>query len=171
MQKNKLFAIVSQQDIKLSMLLFLWILGLISGALAGCFSSADPIWMLRTLSVTASFSSLFFCALIPFVLSVGAVFFRKSRFIYFLVAVKAFTFSYIGCVCLVCFAGSGWLVRLFFLFTQIATVPALWYLWLCYCQGKHKLTYFSFSAILLYVSLIAMLDHYWFAPALLELSV
>lgn len=171
MQKNKLSAIVSQQNIKLSMLLFLWILGLIFGALASCFSSVDGIWVLRALSVPASFFSLFICALIPFALTAGAVFFGKWRLIYFLAAFKAFAFSYTGCVCLVCFAASGWLVRLFFLFTQIAAVPALWYLWLCYCQGKHKLTYFSFSVILLYVSLIAMLDHYWIAPALLELSV
>ncbi len=171
MQKNKLFAIVSQQNIKLSMLIFLWILGLISGSLAGCFSSVDPIWMLCALSVPASFSGLFICALFPFMFSIGAVFFGKSRFIYFLAAFKAFAFSYTGCVCLVYFASSGWLVRLFFLFSQIAGVPALWYLWLCYCQGKRKLTYFSFSAILLYVSLIAMLDHYWIAPALIELIV
>ena len=171
MQKNKLSVVFSQQDIKISPLLLLWILGLLFGAFAGCSCSAAFPWMRRVLSAPVSIVSLFICAFFPFALSAAAFFCGKSWLIYFLSFLKAFAFTYTGSVCLICFGSSGWLVRFFLLFTQIATIPALWYFWLCCCQGRKKVTRYSVSLLSLYIASVALLDYYWIAPFLIELSL
>ncbi len=171
MQKNKLSVVFFKEDIKLPWLLFLWILGLLSGALAGCSCDVTFSLMRRLLSAPVSIASLFVCAFFPFVFSAGAYFCGRSWLIYFLSFLKAFAFTYTGSICLICFGSCGWLARFFLLFTQIATIPALWYFWLYCCQGRQKLTHCVFSLLSLYIVSIVLLDYYWIAPFLIKLSL
>lgn len=169
MQNNKLTVAVFQPNIRLYRLLGLWTLGLISGALAGSFRAADyyPL-MRRVVLAPVSVVSLFICVILPFAVTIVAGFWDKPWFVYVLSTLKAFSFSYTGSICLICFGVSGWLVRVLLLFTQIATAPALWYIWLFNCQRKKELTFFSFSFLLLYLASIVLLDYYLIAPYLAE---
>lgn len=169
MQNNKLTVPFFQPNIRLYRLLGLWTLGLISGALAGSFRATDYFSLMRrALCAPVSVVSLFICVILPFAVTIVAGFWGKPWFIYVLSATKAFAFTYTGSICLISFGVSGWLVRVLLLFTQIATVPALWYVWLSFCRRKKELTYFSFSLLLLYLALIVLLDYYLIAPYLTE---
>lgn len=165
MQTNKFPLYANSSSIKLSLLLILWMIGIILGAFAGSsFSASSVSLMKRALFTPVSIVSLFVCAAIPFALTAAAVFCCRFWLIYFLCIVKAFVFAYTGSVCLACFGSGGWLARILLFFTQISTVPALWYVWLSLCPGKRKLNRFNISLLLLHIVSVVALDYYKIVP-------
>lgn len=172
MQKTTFSFAVTCHSIKMKPLLMLWILGLIIGSLAG-LSCGDlsRSELLRTLSARPSFVRLLICSIFPFAFTLAAVLCGRGIFVYFLSLVKGFAVSCTGCICLICFGSSGWLVRSFLLYSQIATMPALWYLWLSCCREKERISLSSLGLLLFYVSAVVFLDCYLIAPLLIKLSI
>lgn len=171
MQTYKFPQFSLQSSIRLSVLLMLWIFGIILGAAAGGAASSESVSLMRrVLFAPVSIVGLLICAVLPFAFSFAAVLSGRARLIYLLCGLKGFSFAYTGSLCLACFGSAGWLVRAFLLFSQIATVPALWYVWLSLCKGREKLGRTGFGFLSAHVLVAVLLDYFMVAPYLSGLS-
>ncbi|MGM9602661.1 MAG: hypothetical protein ACI3W5_13905 [Faecousia sp.] len=158
-------------SIRLSALLVLWSFGIILGAAAGGVASSESISLMRrALIAPVSIVSLFICVSLPFAFTAAAVLSGRSWLVYILCGLKGFSFAYTGSLCLVCFGDAGWLARALLLFSQIAVVPALWYVWLSLCKGKMHLGRCGFGLLPAYLITVALLDYFKVAPYLAGLS-
>ena len=172
MQTYKFRQLSSPLGIRLSALLMLWSFGIILGAVAGGVASAESVSLMRrALMAPVSIVSLFICVSLPFAFTVAAVLSGRSWLIYILCGLKGFSFAYTGNLCLVCFGEAGWLARVLLLFSQIAVVPALWFVWLSLCKGKIHLGRCSFGLLSAYLITVALLDYFKVAPYLAGLSL
>ncbi len=158
-------------SIRLSLLLILWTFGIILGTVISGRSSAVSVSLMRqALSAPVSIVSLFVCVCFPFAFTAAAVLSGRAWLIYFLSGLKGFSFGFTGAVCLLCFGNAGWLIRCFLLFSQITTIPALWYVWLCFCPRGIRLTRCSICSVFAYISVVVLLDYFKVAPFLSDLS-
>ena len=84
----------------------------------------------------------------------------SSAVIYLICLCKAFLFSYTHCWVIYSFSGSGWLLRWIFLFSQITTLPVLYFYWLHLLSGRKPPDFCVFIMLFL----IDYLDQAFIAP-------
>ncbi len=155
---------------RVSVFLMLWAFGIILGTFTGNCSSAQSVSLMRhVLTAPVSIVGLLICAALPFAFTAAAVLSGKPWLVYCFTFLKGFAFSYTGSLCLLSFGSSGWLVRVLLLFSQIAIVPALWYVWLSLCKENMPLNRWGISLLSSYLVSIVLLDYFVVAPYLEKL--
>jgi len=113
------------------LLIFLWLAGLGSGLffsfLAGSvFDSISDIILDSSMAFPAFVSS----QLLPLLLSTVLLYASKPVFLFPLVFLKGFSFSFVSFLILSTLGASGWLVRVLLMFSDLLLIPVLWWFWL-----------------------------------------
>lgn len=108
-----------------------WTAGLFSGLLFSS-SAGDSLFpaMLAAARSPVSVFGLLASILLPFLFTAFAVYISQPRLLVPIAFFKAFLFSYLGFGILTAFGSAGWLVRLLLTFSDLFTMPLLWWIWL-----------------------------------------
>ena len=108
-----------------------WILGLVCG-ISDFFTAGSSLTsLMRSISSGAvSIVSVLCAVLLPFLLTIFLVSFRRPSLIFSVCFCKAFLFSFLSAGILVQYGTAGWLFRCLLLFCDIITVPVLYFFWL-----------------------------------------
>lgn len=98
------------------------------------------------------------CWLAPFLLSglAGSV---CPDLLFPICFLKAFLVAFNGLLIVFCFSNYSWLLRFFLLFSEMFSVPLLYFYWLSILSEPHPFWAFRSGGILLAVLFIAFLDH------------
>jgi hypothetical protein len=117
--------------LKPTILAFAWVGGLLLGAVVSV--SADNLLastMRAALSGSMSIMGPVAVVLLPLFLSAYAVYFSQPIMLAAVVFLKAFLFAYAGAALLILYPVSGWLLRWLLMFSDMVTMPILWFLWI-----------------------------------------
>ena len=116
--------------LKPTILAFAWVGGLLLGAVVS--ASADNLLastMRAALSGSMSIMGPVAVVLLPLFLSAYAVYFSQPAMLVSMVFLKAFLFAYTGAGLLILYPVSGWLLRWLLMFSDMMSLPILWFLW------------------------------------------
>lgn len=147
-----------------------WILGLICGAGCGYRWDASLVPLMRgCLYDTVSIVCIFSLLCLPFMISLLASFWNVRGLIYLIAFGKAFLFSFVSLGIFLSFGSAGWLVYLMLMFSQMCSLPVLYWFWI-YClnhrQGPSSLEVFILLSLFF---LIASVDSVYVMPFLASL--
>lgn len=154
------------------LLAFFWTSGLASGIWAW-FLSGEFITPLMRSSAYGSVSivSLLCVTGLPFLLSAFAVFLSSEWLLIPIAFGKGFFFSLISMGTTVSFGCAGWLVRLLLCFSDIVSIPLLYWFWVrCLRNDGSRLIYLTFFTGALFL-LIGSVDYYMITPFLADLII
>lgn len=103
---------------------------------------------------------------LPFLFSAFAVYIHQSWLLMPICFLKAFIFAFVYVGISVSFADTGWLVRFFLMFSDIATLPLLWLFWLYLLSDKFRFRSGTVLYIILAVAAVGCFDYtvvssYW----------
>ena len=122
--------------LKPNILAFAWLGGLFLGAVISV--SADNLLastMRAALSGSMSITGPIAVVLLPFLLSAYAVYFSQPTMLISVIFLKAFLFAYTGAGLLILYPVSGWLLQWLLMFSDMMSMPVLWFLWI---SGRFK---------------------------------
>lgn len=148
-----------------------WALGLGFGALTFRYGqdrivSLMPSVLLSRLSIVGLAAS----ALLPFLLSVIAVYYAVPLTLTIICFAKAFLYAYISCGICQAFGDSGWLVRWLLLFVDNLTIPVLYLYWLRHISGCRR---FRPEVTVLYLAVLIVMiltGHACIPPLVMAIS-
>lgn len=142
-----------------------FLLGLLSGGCIFTLTSDSFSSLMRGAAFgSMSIISLLSVLLLPFLFSAFAVYVRQSWLLMPISFLKAFFFSflYVGLSCT--FGGAGWLVRTMLMFSDILTLPVLWWFWLKLLQWEGQGFYRQFLLPMAVEIAIACFDFSMVSP-------
>lgn len=113
---------------QLKLLPFVWLGGLFLGLLM-YYKSASIYFSLMLGSVSVSIVGCLFSSFFPFLISVFAVFIHKPSLLLATIFLKGCFFSYVSIAFLNSLGACGWLIRLFFMISDICSLPLLYIFW------------------------------------------
>lgn len=117
-------------------LAFCWCAGLLGGCILSRQTDQIHFSLMRE-AVNRSVSIVgLFAVLLPFLISAIAVYFTQVWLIFPVSFLKAFSFAYVAASVTQAFGTCGWLIRLLLLFTDVCTVPILFWCWLRFLNGS-----------------------------------
>lgn len=107
-----------------------FLFGLISGVLFS-MSASDALFPTMRAAVfgCVSIPGLLSATLLPFLFSAFAVYISCQKLLIPIAFCKAFVFAFVGTGILGAFGSAGWLVRLLLMFSDVASLPLLWWYW------------------------------------------
>ncbi len=142
-----------------------WCAGLLLGIMAA--ASAEEILFSKMRSAVAQPVSIVpFLAFAPFLLSVIVIHLRQLWLILPCAFIKAFTFGFCAFAVTLAFGQSSWLIRVLFLFSDIAAIPIMYFYWLRCLKGEHAGSFwFSVCCTGALIGL-ALVDYCWISPFL-----
>lgn len=118
---------------------------------------------------TVSIVCIFSLLCLPFMISLLASFWNVRGLIYLIAFGKAFLFSFVSLGIFLSFGSAGWLVYLMLMFSQMCSLPVLYWFWI-YClnhrQSPSSLEVFSLLSLFF---LIASVDSVYVMPFLASL--
>ena len=152
------------------MLAFVWFLGLESGRLYATQTSNTYLLLMRVAAMTRpSIIGLAVSVLLPFLITIGSVYFARPSIIYILAFLWAELFGYSSACLQLMFGSAGWLIRFLLLFTQCFTAPLLCWLMIRYIGGI-KPSFLRDSLIAVSIALtIGTIDYFIISPFLTAL--
>ena len=152
------------------MLAFVWFLGLESGRLYAAQTSNTYLLLMRVAAMTRpSIIGLAVSVLLPFLITIGSVYFARPSIIYILAFLWAELFGYSSACLQLMFGSAGWLIRFLLLFTQCFTAPLLCWLMIRYIGGI-KPSFLRDSLIAVSIALtIGTIDYFIISPFLTAL--
>ena len=142
---------------------FCWISGLLFGMYAASVAGDTFLLMMRGDVSTVSIPGLLI-AFLPFLLTAFAVFLPHPGFLIPLVLWQSFSYGFCACGLSAVYHGAAWLVRFLLMFSQIATVPLLMWLWLRKCDFPDSFRTGELAACGAAVILIGVLDYCMVSP-------
>ena len=121
----------SRCKLKRNLLAHVWICGLVLGAIVSYSADNFPASMMRAAACgSMSISGLLVVQLLPLLLSAYAVYDSQPVLLVSVVFLKAFLVAYTGAGILIFYPVSGWLIRGLLMFSDMLTLPLLWFIWL-----------------------------------------
>lgn len=153
-----------------SFLSFCWTGGLLSGIWLW-YSSGGSLSSLMRSSLYGSVSivRLVFILLLPFLLSAFAVLFSSRWLIYPIAFGKGVFFAFVSMGVFSCFGCAGWLIRLFLCFSEIVSLPLLYWLWIRLLRDEDGAGSRDAFLLLAPVFLIGSIDYCFITPFFSEL--
>lgn len=135
LHRKNILSICNRRDLLLA---FFWLSGILAGIrMYACSGISFASWMRGSLGAV-SIVSLTTVTLLPFLLSAIAVSLSCRWLIYPLAIGKGLSFSFVSMGCLCSFGCSGWLIGCLFCFSELISVPMLYWFWLRCLRGKGK---------------------------------
>lgn len=152
-------------------LALIWASGLGCGIFCWFLADSSLFSLMRSaLSCSVSIVSLLSVTALPFLLSALVVFFSCHGLLFVISFGKGFLFSFVSMGTLACFGCAGWLVQLLLCFSDLVSLPILYWFWLrCFRypeDGFHCIG--LLTAALLF--LISSLDYCLIAPFLADMN-
>ena len=149
-------------------LAFFWISGLAIGSYAGMHAS---VTYLRTLSAAAgsdlTISGLAISVFLPFVICIFAAHNGKKWLLFLIAFAKALCVSYCSAALNCAFGSAGWLIRILFQFSDLATLGFFcWFCIRCMTNDLQKADYYICSAAYI---LVGLFDYCIVSPFLVTL--
>lgn len=115
-----------------------FLLGLVFGGCISCLTSDSFLTLMRAADFHCmSIVSLLSVLLLPYLFSAFAVYIHQSWLLIPISFLKAFFFAYLYVGLTLSFGSAGWLTRNLLMFSDIFTLPVLWWLWLNLDSGKN----------------------------------
>ena len=148
-------------------LAFFWLSGLICGILVFLSAGNSLIPLMRSaLSAPVSIVGLLCVSMLPFLLSVFAVFVSNPRLILLVSFGKAFFFSLVSLGVIQAFGSAGWFVRWLLLFSDSVSLPLLYWYWCRYISGSREFCGWETCGVLSLGLLIGSVDYCLVSPFL-----
>ena len=150
-------------------LAFLWGIGFVCGCT--CAASTDIFVSLMRACCVAGVSivGLFFVPFLPFLISAAAVYYSAPLIVYLTGLWKSFLFGFCICAVWFCFSGGGWLVSLLLLFTDVLTVPTLFWFQCHAVINPGKTTFKCGILAILWFAAVSAVDYFWIVPLLRDI--
>jgi hypothetical protein len=117
--------------------LTVWIAGLILGTITAAAASNSYFLLMRMAPKSSvSIIGLAVTVLLPFLLTAFAVLADRSLWLYPICFLKVFAFAFCGYGISVAYGSAGWLVRFLFQFSDILSIPILFWFAFRYLRGR-----------------------------------
>ena len=163
------YSIASRRCSCKMLLAFLWVVGFICGCL--CAAGADNVASLMRACCVAGVSivGLFLVPFLPFLITAAAVYFSAPFLVYLTGFCKAFLLGF--CVCAVHsgFAEGGWLVSMLLLFTDMLTIPVLFWFQRCAVCNPGKGIIKCGALAFVWFAAVSAVDFFWIVPLLRDI--
>lgn len=148
-----------------------WVTGLLAGLVLSSNLFAEICELVPfAIASPFSFAGIILATSIPFLLTVFVLHISKPFFLLPISLVKGILFSFNSFLFLFYYHSSGWLIRILIMFSDLITLPILWFLWL---QSESNFGN-SITGILLvlfaFVFLTCLFDYVAVAPFLAMLN-
>ena len=140
-----------------------WFFGLLLGMYAAANAGDSFLLTMRGDLETVSIPGLLI-TLLPFLLTAFAVSLPHPGFLLPLVLSRAFVYSYSAYGLAIVFRGAAWLARILLMFSRMASVPLLMWLWLRKCDYPDSFRMKELAVCGAAVVLIAVLDYCVVSP-------
>ncbi len=144
--------------------------GLISGAYLSLFADPSVFSLMRmAASCHVSIVGILAALLLPVAFSAFAIYTSCVQLLFFVAFIKAFTVSFLSTGFLLALGDSGWLLRMLLMFSDLASLPLLCWLWLHACSNG-RTSNLRCAAVVLFVACgIGYMDYYCVSPFLANL--
>lgn len=147
-----------------------WTLGLLWGVYCGFRWDMSLIPLMHgCLYGSVSIVCVFCLICLPFMISLLASFWNARVLIYLIAFGKAFLFSFVSLGIFFSFGAAGWLAQLLLMFSEICSLPVLYWFWLDCLERGHGLSALEIFSLLSLLFLIASLDSSCVMPFLASL--
>ncbi len=144
-----------------------WIFGMIHGAFFAHGAEEALVPLIRqSVSYRSSLLGALCAALLPFLLSALAVSFSEPWLLLVISAFKAFSFTFCASGVTLAFGQSSWLVRIFFLFSDLCLIPVLYIYWLRHLKRGKNSSLWELPCCLGWAALVCGIDFWFIAPFL-----
>lgn len=151
-------------------LAFSWLCGLGFGVLVFSYAGNSHIPLMRMAATShMSIVSLLSVLILPFLLSAFAVFCFRPQLLLAVSFGKAFSFAFVSISAIAAFGSAGWLVRLLLMFSEMLSLPLLFWFWLRYISGDFRPAPAAIFLTAALVFLIGSVDHCYISPMLARL--
>ena len=161
----RLSRLFSLQHCKL-LLVICWFAGLISGiAYSHCMQPFASL-MRGAASGAVSIVGLGAVLFLPYLLTVSAVLFSRSGFLFLIAFSKAFSYAVCATWVEFVFQNSGWMIRFLLLFSASTSLPVLLWLWFHCIGGTKNTCNNAFYIAAGYLLAIGIIDYAIIAPFL-----
>lgn len=150
---------------------FIWFLGIVAGyVLHGIAGFTFQPWMRGIFSSSVSIVGLLRIAFLPFLFSAFAVFICLPGLLYPICFVKSLVFSAVSFGLWNSFGSAGWLVWLLLMFTDVMSLPVLYWYSRRYVSGLRSFSGAEFLMTSAVLALIGSIDYCYISPFLALLS-
>lgn len=147
------------------LLMIAWVAGLLLGGVVAAVSQETLSEAFRTASLSGStLSGIVLPSLLPFLLSALAVYFSAPKFLTFICGVKAFSFAFCGFGLCFVYGQCSWLIRLLLMFTDVFSLPILYFYWTRYSSGERRPSWITNICIFCILLVISSIDHCFISP-------
>lgn len=154
----------------LCLLCSVWLVGLVFGVLAASGLDDTYFHLMRPLdSHGLSIFRQLAAVYLPFLFAAYAVSIDKSKLILILCFLKAFSFSFCGCLIFILYGSAGWLVRFLLLFSDVITIPALFWFCLRHIDGQILSAKRDLILCALLATVVVCIDYFVVSPFAAEL--
>ena len=150
-------------------LAFLFLAGLLCGAVTATFADTSYFLMMRRAATyPVSIVVLLPAIFLPLLFSAFAVYISQLWLLIPVVLSKAFTFGFLSCGIRASNPHSGWLIQFLFMFSDWFVLPILCWYWVRSCRTK-RFERSPFIAAVVIISGITILDFLFISPFLAHL--
>lgn len=146
----------------------LWCCGLFFGVILAAEGQGLLRLLYNTCSMRASFFSLLLHCLVPFLISVLSVRWKKPWLIFVVCFTKALLLGVCTCWIVCCFHQASWIVLSLLLFSDLAFTPAIIYFWLQYIGATSFSIYKCFPYCMI-AAIIVLFDYCYVSPFLITI--
>ena len=113
----------------------------VAGFLLGTLYGAStlhwyPMWIRTAAESGVSFWGFWIPSLLPLLIAGYALYIEKPQFLYLICFIKTFAFAHCAFSAVAAFGQAGWLVRFLFQFSDIFSIPVLFWLSLRHITGN-----------------------------------
>jgi hypothetical protein len=144
----------------------LFFIGMFCGFIFANCSDSFVSLMRQAASCPVTIVGLFAVLFLPFLLTAFAVLISCPAAVLLLAFGKAFLVGACSAACVLTFGGSGWLIRMLLLFSDFASIPVLYWLWLQCFSRENRCMIYSFLITFTALVVIGSIDFCVIAPFL-----
>ena len=138
-------------------LLLSWMIGIFAGFYFNYVCRPFSLSLMRSLIFQpVSIVGVFASVVLPFLFTYFAAITNRFIYVLFVCFLKAFSFAFTGASVSVAYLTADWMIRALLLFSDICTLPLLFYLWISACNDT--LARIKFCLYILFSSVIASID-------------
>lgn len=149
-----------------------WCAGIFLGIYAASSVGYSFLPLMRAAIVRrVSIVALFAVLLLPFLLSAFVIFFSQPWLLLLFSFFKAFSFGFCCSAAQLSFGSAGWLVCLLLLFSDICTLPVLYWFWVRHISGDKYAIGRSLAVSIALVLFFGSLDYCFISPFLSALII
>lgn len=147
-----------------------WVAGLLLGVCSAFSASSFLVPMMReSIGCSVSIPGLLVAAFLPFLFSIYAVYLSEPWFLLIISTLKAFCFGFCACGVSLAFGHCSWLVRFLFLFTDVFSIPVLYWYWVKHIKIETKPIVQETLVCMGFVACFVAIDYCFVAPFLVSL--